>query len=58
MQSLKPPLFLEQPLIGSDNGRDWQFKAQSRLKWLGEKRDWPSESGGDLEAASQIRDQG
>ncbi len=36
----------------SDSGRDLG------LDGLGEKRDLPSESSGDLEATSQIRDQG
>jgi len=31
--------FLEHPLSGGDNGRDRLFKAQSGLRWLGEKPD-------------------
>src|SRR5712691_9024366 len=54
----KTPYFLEHLLSGPDNGRDGRFKAQSRLGWFGEKRDWPSESRGDLEETSQTAKQG
>ncbi len=42
----KTPYFLEGSLSGGDNGRDRRFKAQSGLRWLGEKPDQPSESRG------------
>ena len=58
VESLRPPIFLEHSLSGGDNGRDRLFQAQSGLSWLGEKRDQPNESSGDLAAASQIQDQG
>ena len=54
----KTPYFLEHPLSGSDNGRDRRFKVQSGLSWLGEKRDYPSESSGDLAVISLTQDQG
>ena len=57
-RSLRPPIFQDHPLSGPDNGRDRLFKAQSGLGWLGEKRDQPNESSGDLAATSQIQDQG
>src|SRR5712691_11530970 len=57
-RSLRPPIFQDHPLSGPDNGRDRLFKAQSGLGWLGEKRDQPNESSGDLAVTSQIQDQG
>jgi hypothetical protein len=54
----KTSYFLERSLSGRDNGRDRRFRAQFRLGWLGEKRDWPSESRGDLEETSQTAKQG
>ena len=54
----KTPLFLEHLLIGRDNGRAGRFKVKSGRRWLGEKRVCPSESGGDLDPGSVIRDQG
>src|SRR6266849_5786548 len=54
----KTPLFLEHSLTGSDNGRVHAIRAQFWLRELGGKRDWPSESSGQVNLPSQIRDQG
>src|SRR6266702_1196681 len=54
----KTPLFLERSLSGSDNGRVRAIRAQFWLRELGGKRDRPSESSGQVNVPSQIRDQG
>jgi hypothetical protein len=51
----KTPLFLEHPVIGCDNGLEGRFRPRSGLAGLGEKRDRLSETSGDLERVSQIR---
>jgi len=50
----KTPLFLEHRLSGGDSGRVLLIRARSGLCRVGEKRDWPSETRGDLEPTSQI----